>query len=224
MDTGVARGRSSTWKPIAQQLARAARSDRRRPAADLRARCAASRSRVVFAEGEEEQVIRAAASLRPAGPRHARCWSAARTACARPRRDSASSSAAASRSSMRALSSRNAAYAAYLYERLQRHGYLLRDCQRLVNQDRNHFAACMVALGDADAMVTGVTRNFSVALEDVRRVHRSKARPSRHRRLAGAGARPHRRGRRHRRHRNAGRRGHRRDRHRGGGRGARARL
>ena len=46
---------------------------------------------------------------------------------------------------------------------------LQRDCQRLVNQDRNHFAACMVALGDADAMVTGVTRNFSVALEDVRR-------------------------------------------------------
>ena len=38
-----------------------------------------------------------------------------------------------------------------------------------MNQDRNHFAACMVALGDADAMVTGVTRNFSVALEDVRR-------------------------------------------------------
>ena len=49
-------------------------------------------------------------------------------------------------------------------------GYLLRDCQRLVNTDRNHFAACMVALGDADAMVTGVTRNFSVALEDVRHV------------------------------------------------------
>ena len=80
----------------------------------------------------------------------------------------ASSSAAASRSSMRALSTRNAAYAAYLYERLQRQGFLQRDCQRLVNQDRNYFAACMVALGDADAMVTGVTRNFSVALEDVR--------------------------------------------------------
>src|SRR5262249_57707501 len=42
--------------------------------------------------------------------------------------------------------------------------------QRLVNEDRNHFAACMVALGDADAMVTGVTRNFSVALEDIRHV------------------------------------------------------
>ena len=66
------------------------------------------------------------------------------------------------------LSQRNASYSAYLYERLQRKGFLQRDCQRLVNQDRNHFAACMVALGDADAMVTGVTRNFSVALEDVR--------------------------------------------------------
>src|SRR5439155_11111185 len=68
-----------------------------------------------------------------------------------------------------ALSQRNDAYANYLYERLQRKGFLQRDCHRLINQDRNHFAACMVALGDADALVTGVTRNFSVALEDVRR-------------------------------------------------------
>jgi malate dehydrogenase (oxaloacetate-decarboxylating)(NADP+) len=44
---------------------------------------------------------------------------------------------------------------------------LFRDCQRLINQDRNHFAASMVALSDSDAMVTGVTRNFSVALADV---------------------------------------------------------
>ena len=68
------------------------------------------------------------------------------------------------------LSNRNTVYLNYLYERLQRQGYLLRDVQRLVNTDRNHFAALMVANGDADAMVAGVTRNFSVALEDVRRV------------------------------------------------------
>ena len=49
------------------------------------------------------------------------------------------------------LSRRNAVYADYLYERLQRKGFLFRDCQRLINNDRNHFAACMVALGDADA-------------------------------------------------------------------------
>ena len=49
----------------------------------------------------------------------------------------------------------------------------------MVNQDRNVFAACMVALGDADGMVTGVTRNYSVALDDVRRVIDPKPRPSR---------------------------------------------
>ena len=68
------------------------------------------------------------------------------------------------------LSARNGVYAQFLFERLQRKGYLYRDCARLINQDRNHFAAAMVAQGDADAMVTGVTRNFSNALEEVRRV------------------------------------------------------
>jgi malate dehydrogenase (oxaloacetate-decarboxylating)(NADP+) len=68
------------------------------------------------------------------------------------------------------LSRRNVDYADFLYARLQRKGYLFRDCQRLVNSDRNHFGACMVALGDADAMVSGVTRNYSVVLDDVRRV------------------------------------------------------
>ncbi len=66
------------------------------------------------------------------------------------------------------LSPRNEDYAIYLYERLQRKGYLFRDCQRMVNTDRNIFAACMVALGEADAMVTGLTRKFSIALENVR--------------------------------------------------------
>jgi len=77
------------------------------------------------------------------------------------------------------LSDRNVDYANFLYERLQRNGFLLRDCQRMVNQDRNVFAACMVAMGDADAMVTGLTRNFSVALDNVRRAidHRPGHRP-----------------------------------------------
>ncbi len=67
------------------------------------------------------------------------------------------------------VSKRVGAYTDYLYARLQRKGSLFRDAQRLINNDRNHFAACMVALGDADGMVTGITRNYSTALEDVRR-------------------------------------------------------
>src|SRR5690606_32647797 len=72
------------------------------------------------------------------------------------------------------LSRRNGIYADYLYERLQRKGFLLRDCQRLINNDRNHFAACMVALGDADGAVSGVTRHYSTVLEDFRRIIEAK--------------------------------------------------
>jgi malate dehydrogenase (oxaloacetate-decarboxylating)(NADP+) len=58
----------------------------------------------------------------------------------------------------------------YLYQRLQRQGYLRRDCLRLVLNERNIFAALMVVHGYADAMVTGVTRNWTSILGDVRRV------------------------------------------------------
>ncbi len=61
-------------------------------------------------------------------------------------------------------------YAELLYRRNQRHGMLFRDCQRQVNQDRNIFGACMVAAGDADAMVTGLTRNPIAVLHDINRV------------------------------------------------------
>ncbi|MDP1909558.1 MAG: phosphate acyltransferase, partial [Hyphomicrobium sp.] len=58
----------------------------------------------------------------------------------------------------------------YLFARLQRHGYLRRDCLRLVQNERNVFAALMVAHGYADAMVSGVTRNWTSILDDVQRV------------------------------------------------------
>ncbi|MEL6111770.1 MAG: phosphate acyltransferase, partial [Pseudomonadota bacterium] len=66
------------------------------------------------------------------------------------------------------LSTHNPQYTNDLYARLQRKGYLFRDAQRLVNTDRNVFGACMLAAGHADGMVTGVTRNFDVALNNVR--------------------------------------------------------
>jgi malate dehydrogenase (oxaloacetate-decarboxylating)(NADP+) len=68
------------------------------------------------------------------------------------------------------LSHHNKRYTDLLYARQQRRGMLYRDCQRLVNQDRNVFAACMVACGDADAMVSGVTRNSFDVLDEVTRV------------------------------------------------------
>jgi malate dehydrogenase (oxaloacetate-decarboxylating)(NADP+) len=167
MDTGVARRPIENMGTYREDLL-----SRRDPVAGVLqqvfSRLRRQPKRVVFAEGEEEQVIRAAASFVQQG---------LGTAQLVGREDRVRETARELGVELgegieiinAALSTRNAVYANYLYERLQRKGYLIRDCQRLINQDRNHFAACMIALGDADAMVTGVTRNFSVALEDVRR-------------------------------------------------------
>jgi hypothetical protein len=126
--------------------------------------------RIVFAEGEEEQVMRAAVSYvnQKLGTaillgRDEQIKETARHAGVDLNRPGIEIINAR-------LSRRNGIYADFLYERMQRKGFLFRDCQRLINNDRNHFAACMVALGDADGVVTGVTRNYSTALEDVRRV------------------------------------------------------
>ena len=59
---------------------------------------------------------------------------------------------------------------AYLYERMQRRGFLERDVRRMVNQNRNVFASLLVALGHGDAMISGLTRTFSQTLREVRRV------------------------------------------------------
>ncbi|MEO7635498.1 MAG: NADP-dependent malic enzyme [Sphingomicrobium sp.] len=58
----------------------------------------------------------------------------------------------------------------YIYAKHQRHGFLRREVERMVNQDRNYFAAAMLALGEADAMITGTTRPFSQSLRQVRTV------------------------------------------------------
>jgi malate dehydrogenase (oxaloacetate-decarboxylating)(NADP+) len=167
MMTGVAR------KPLPSLEAyRASLQARRDPVAgtlqSIFARVRRNPKRVVFAEGEEPQVIRAACTFVAQG---------LGTAVLVGREDRIQNIVAVNGLDLSGieihnakLSHRNNAYTEFLYERLQRKGLLYRDCQRLVNNDRNHFAACMVALGEADAMVTGATRNYSAALADVRRV------------------------------------------------------
>ncbi len=122
--------------------------------------------RVVFAEGEEEKSIRAAHAFFNAGygtpilvGREERVLETMRT-LGLGKNDGMEIHNAR-------LSSKNSNYADYLYKRLQRKGSLKRDCQRLVDQDRNIFAACMVAMGDADAMVTGLTRNYHAAMNNI---------------------------------------------------------
>jgi malate dehydrogenase (oxaloacetate-decarboxylating)(NADP+) len=125
--------------------------------------------RVVFAEGEEEMTIRAALQYANSGY-------GTPVLVGREERIHATMAAIGLNSAgpleiqNARLSTSNQRYTDFLYQRQQRHGMLYRDCQRLVNQDRNIFAACMVACGDADAMVTGVTRNSFDVLDEVTRV------------------------------------------------------
>ena len=167
MDSGVAR------KPILDMDAYTAElSARRDPIAStlqrIYERVRRQARRVVFAEGEEEQVMRAAISY---------VNQRLGTAILVGREDIMEETARQAGIDLNRtgielvnarISRRRGAYTDYLYARLQRQGYLLRDCQRLINTDRNHFAATMVACGDADAMVTGTTRNYSTALTDIR--------------------------------------------------------
>ncbi len=125
--------------------------------------------RVVFAEGEEEKVIRAAIAFRAAGYGTpvlvGRSERIAETIKASSLADATGLEVVNA-----SLSQNNKLYSDRLYARLQRRGALQRDVQRMVNQDRNIFAACMVAEGHADAMVTGVTRSFYVCLDDATKV------------------------------------------------------
>ncbi len=125
--------------------------------------------RVVFAEGEEEKSIRAALAFRAAGygtpillGREDKIH-AVFAALNLPGADTIEIVNAR-------ISSRRDAYVAALYRRLQRKGFLQRDVLRLVNQERNIWGALMVAEGDADAMITGLTRTYTQAFQEVVRV------------------------------------------------------
>ncbi len=165
MDTGVAR------KPIADMQAyRHGLAQRLDPTAAMMQRVQTVVRRkpkcIVFAEGEEPAVIRAAYAFQELGLGRAVLVGREETVRANMAQVGVPESASLLVINAR-LSEHNEAYAQYLYKRQQRFGYLYRDIQRLVNQDRNVFGACMVAMGHADGMVTGVTRNYATALDDV---------------------------------------------------------
>ena len=61
-------------------------------------------------------------------------------------------------------------YIEYLYKKLQRKGYVRKDCAKMVKQDANVFAACMIACGEADAMVTGTAKSYFSCLDDICKV------------------------------------------------------
>nr|WP_240969502.1 phosphate acyltransferase [Sneathiella limimaris] len=130
--------------------------------------------RVIFAEGEEEKVIRAAMEFKKAG--YGVPVLIGREHVVRETMEGLGIEIDEGLEIYNASEMEDRErYYDFLYGRLQRKGYLYRDCVRLVNRDRNIFGASMVANGDADAMVTGVTRRFSVTYKEIIKVIDPKA-------------------------------------------------
>ena len=167
MKTGVARKQIPDLAAYAYELS--ARLD---PSAGLfqmvTAAVRAKPKRVVFAEGEEESVIRAASAFQNSGLGKALLIGRTDIIKAGLRRmgiDEHSLEIRVPHSAQEA-----APYIESHYKRIQRRGGLYRDAVRMVTNDRNIYAASMLQAGDAEAMVTGVTRNYAAALSDVRAV------------------------------------------------------
>ena len=168
MDSGVAQRPIEDFHAYEAEL-RARRNPTANALTGIHARVRQSPKRVVFAEGEEERVIRAAIAFKSAGYGEPILIGREETVRETMARLGLASSTDLEIHNAR-LSVHNEEYTANLYKRLQRSGHLFRDVQRMVNQDRNVFAASMVANGHADAMVTGVTRSFGVNHEYITRV------------------------------------------------------
>jgi len=124
--------------------------------------------RVLFAEGEEDVVLRAAVAFRDGG------YGIPVLVGRDDVHERLRALGVDDPESFQVFNSRNyprvPEMADYLYERLQRRGYMHRELERIVNQDRNIFAALLLAMGEADVMITGVTRPYAQSFRQIRRV------------------------------------------------------
>ncbi|CAA9488166.1 MAG: NADP-dependent malic enzyme [uncultured Sphingomonas sp.] len=128
----------------------------------------ANPKRVLFAEGEEPNVLRAAIAFREGG------YGTPVLVGRDEVYDLLKDLGVDDPRSYQVLNSRNSPLVGraidHIYEKHKRQGLLRREIERMVNQDRNYFAAAMLALGEADAMITGTTRPFSQSLKQVRTI------------------------------------------------------
>ena len=124
--------------------------------------------RVVFAEGEEETVLRAAIQFRDGG------YGTPVLVGREGLHEKLRAMGVADAESFEVHNSVNSphvpAMVDMLYERLQRRGYLRRDVERMVNRDRNIFGSLLLKMGLGDAMITGTTRTYSQTMREIRRV------------------------------------------------------
>ncbi|EKM98502.1 NADP-dependent malic enzyme [Acidocella sp. MX-AZ02] len=167
MDSGVARKPITDMQAYRESLrARLNPTDAVLASAYEKAR--AKPKRVVFAEAEEDVVLRAAIAFKEGG------YGTPVLVGVDETREMLRQLGVADPNGFELHNSRHSKLVPqmvdHLYAKLQRKGFLRRDVERLVNRDRNIFGALLVALGEADMMVTGLTRPFRQSMIDVMKV------------------------------------------------------
>ncbi|MEM9124904.1 MAG: phosphate acyltransferase, partial [Pseudomonadota bacterium] len=136
----------------------------------LNARARAAQSRMIFAEGDDPRVLRAAVMYQRSGFGKA-------MVVGRPDEVKQKLEAAGLEDAVRELEVVNAAntthletYKEFLYQRLQRKGFDRKDIHRLAARDRHVFSSLMLAHGHADGLVTGATRKSAHVLDRINHV------------------------------------------------------
>ncbi|RWR47327.1 NADP-dependent malic enzyme [Sinirhodobacter ferrireducens] len=175
MDTGVAR------RPIidmdAYVLGLKTRMD---PTASIlqgiQARARQAQATMIFAEGDDPRVLRAAVAYQRNGM--GRALVVGRENDVREKLETAGlGDAYRELTVVNSVNSKHIdAYKDFLYARLQRQGVDREDAHKLANRDRHVFAALMLAHGHGDGMVTGATRKSGHVMELINKVF--DARPS----------------------------------------------
>ncbi len=171
VETGVAKKPIKDWDAYVQQLK--ARLD---PTVNSMSmifeKLERNPKKVIFAEGEQPEIIRAAAMWRDSGygkpiliGKEKRILENMAEANVDPKGIEIYNAS---------ISEENSKFTDYLYKKLQREGVLRSDCSRMVKNDRNIFAASMLACGHGDALVTGLTRGYRKTLTDVWKVVKNK--------------------------------------------------
>jgi len=140
----------------------------------LHVRAAKAQKTIVFAEGDDERVLRAAVLFKRQGLGES-------IVVGRPEQVKEALEGLGLHDGFDMITVMNAEitthreqYTDYVYSRLQRRGYVRRDAYRMVARDRHVFAACMLAAGHADGMVTGATRKAAWVLDDIDKVFETR--------------------------------------------------
>lgn len=169
--TGVAKKPIKDWDAYTKEL-KARRDPSVNSLGSIFEKLQRSPKKVIFSEGEQPEIIRVAAMWRDSG--YGKPILIGKESVVLKNMEEANISPKGIEIYNAAICDDNNKFSDYLYKKLQREGILYSDCLRMVKNDRNIFAASMLACGHGDALVTGLTRGYRKSLTDLWHVIKNK--------------------------------------------------